>query len=81
MSVVSLVKYKNRDAIELLESLLVLANHDEARDFMIAFRAPDGSTRVGLTGVYSVDSEAALKATMQVSVHLTRQEEKVRGKP
>jgi hypothetical protein len=80
MAVLSLVKHVSRDTNELLAHLAVLAEH-EGGSVMLTYRSPEGWERFALTGIYKADPSKALKAAMQISIALTKEEELVRGKP
>jgi len=74
MAVIRLCRYRDRETKALLANLSGLAEH-EGGSAVVIYRRPDGDERVALTGIYKADPSKALKATMQLSIALTTDED------
>jgi len=74
MTVLRLHQLRDRETKSLFSTLANMADLDEGGSALVIYRRPGGEERVGLTGIYKADPSKALKAAMQLSIALTKDE-------
>lgn len=70
MTVVHLVKYSARETIEVLRTLLAMAIRGELRGLALSYRTSSGAEETIFTGAYKANPEAAMHASLRLSVRL-----------
>lgn len=73
MPVLELVKYRNRESVDVLHSLLDLTA-DGPLDLMICYRPATGGVDVAFTGRYRHSPAEALRVALALSMRLTELE-------
>lgn len=67
MTVINIKEYRNRDTIEVLETLLQMAKRGRVMGLMLAVQKTDNEHIINITGSYSRNTMAALAASARLT--------------
>lgn len=65
--IISITEYRNRDVIEVLESVLAMAKRGRAPGLMLAVQKDDNEHIINITGTYRHNTMAALAASARLT--------------